>query len=76
MKYSHSATGLVFPGTSNAPPMHTTRPIRSLTVVASRRTISARFVRGPIAMYVMLLAGWDRISSSDTSAPGLSVRIS
>lgn len=51
----HSDTGLVFPGTSKAPPMHTILPICSLTAPPPSRTAKARFVRGPRAMYVTVL---------------------
>jgi len=46
----HSATGLVFPGTSTAPPIEMILPIRSPTSWLSLRIIKARFVSGPSAI--------------------------
>jgi hypothetical protein len=65
----HSATGLVFPGTSKAPPIQTIRPMRSVTSWLSLRIINARFVRGPRAMYVTLLDGRALRISNATSTP-------
>lgn len=53
----HSATGLVLPGTSRAPPIHTTRPILSFNVLGSKRAVCASVVSGPRMMYVILLGG-------------------
>src|SRR3984957_10014753 len=69
--HSHSDTGFVFPGTSNAPPMQNTGPIRSCTVVGSKRNSVARLVRGPRTRYVTVLLGYDRMRSSAMLAPGL-----
>lgn len=68
--YLHSATGVVFPGTSKAPPMQTIRPMRSVTSWLSLRIINARFVRGPRAMYVTLLGGRALRISNAISTPG------
>jgi len=69
----HSAKGVVFPGTSKAPPMQTIRPTRSVTSLLSLRIINAKLVRGPNARYVTLLAGLDRRISRATSTPDRSV---
>lgn len=65
--------GLVFPGTSRAPPMETIRPMRSVTSLLSLRIIKAKLVRGPNTMYVTLLGGFDRRISRATSTPDRSV---
>jgi len=57
-EHLHSATGLVLPGTSNAPPMETMRPIFDVIVRESLRMRRARFVKGPKATYVMVLGGY------------------
>lgn len=67
---SHSATGLVFPGTSSAPPMLTTRPIFSPNTEPVCCTACASVVRGPNAMYVMLCGSSDCSKSITTTEPG------
>jgi len=73
MKLVHSATGLVLPGTSIAPPMTTQRPILSRRSGPFTRNACAKLVSGPRAMYVTVLPGLDSIRSRITSTPGLSV---
>ena len=71
--YLHSATGLVFPGTSSAPPIQITRPRRSLTKERFARNAVARFVSGPSAMYVIDIAECDSMSFKVRSAADRSV---
>src|SRR5215468_5052869 len=62
----NSASGVILPGTSTAPPMMTTRPVLR-RASASRRTASARFVNGPRAMSVNRSA-WARARVTSVSA--------
>ena len=64
---AHSAEAVIFPGTSNAPPIITTRPIRSRTSVPSMRSIRARLVSGPNTIYVTERGGLLQRRSNATS---------
>lgn len=66
-RQAHSAEGVAFPGTSIAPPMITTRPIRSRTHAPSVRSICARLVSGPRLIYVTERAGCPRRRSRAAS---------